>query len=352
MSTIRSHAYAGSHSGDMDIKSPFHSSTICSFHSLFCNCLQYNIATSSSTLPVLTLYHISKYLPASTVAFIMAAVFTDNKPQRQCDLDINLDQTQSNCTSETIKYTKQDFKENFAQVITIFISMSAIHLFREGFTLDFWTVHSSPSTAWAVTPLLAYPFLPSGGLFSIPCEVFLIWPNALGITHQFCTIVLDRIYEQPPSHPWQFWQPPLMWFTLLAGTDRLFSKKRGEPDEEDFRTSSDNVQWWFSVPFFTCVIIPCFKNLADEASWLWYVVRLLVLVVYVWAYIVVALILRKGVIRPAVYYFTSRRVPRWRWLPENGAEGDFEPVGSKILAGWVLVMPLVLTVLMGIRPSV
>jgi hypothetical protein len=238
-----------------------------------------------------------------------------------------------------------------SQVITVCITMSAANLFREGFTLDFWTVHTSPSTAWAVTPLLAYPFLPSGGLFSIPCEVFLMWPTVLGITHQYGTIVLDWFYNQPPSHPWQFWQAPLMWFTLLAGSDRLFSKRRGEPDEEDFRASSDNAQYWFSLPFFPWVIIPCFQNLADEADWLWYVVRLLVLLIYVWTFFKVLVILRKVIFRPAVFYFTSRRVPRWRWLPENGAEREFEPVGSKILAGWVLVMPFVLTVLMGIRPS-
>ncbi|OIW26713.1 hypothetical protein CONLIGDRAFT_634946 [Coniochaeta ligniaria NRRL 30616] len=149
-------------------------------------------------------------------------MFTDNKFHRQCDSDIDLDQTQSNCTSGTIKYTKQDFKEILCQMITICITMSAIDLFREGFTLDFWAVHSSPSTAWAVMPLLAYSFLPLGGLFSIPCEVFLIWPTVLGITHQYGTTVLDWFYNQPPSHPWQFWQAPLMWFTLLAGSDRLY----------------------------------------------------------------------------------------------------------------------------------
>lgn len=280
-----------------------------------------------------------------------AAMFIDNKSHRQFDSNIHLDETQSNCTSETIEYTKQDVKEILGQMITICITMSAIDLFREGLTLDFWTFRSSPSTAWAVTPLFAYPFLSSRGLCSIPCEVFLIWPTILGITHQYSTMVLDWNYNRPPSHPWQVWQAPLMWFTLLAGSDRLFSRRRGEPDEEDFWMSSDNAQRWFCIPVFSWVIIPCFQNLADEVDWLRYVVRLQVLLIYVRAYFEVSATLRKEIIRPAVSYFTSRRVPRWRWLPEDGAEGDFEPVGSKILAGWVLVMPFILTVLMGIRPS-
>lgn len=40
--------------------------------------------------------------------------------------------------------------------------------------------------------------------------------------------------------------------------------------------------------------------------------------------------------------FTPRRVGWWTWLPENDAAGDFKPVWSIILAGSVLVMPLVL----------
>ncbi|KAH8904307.1 hypothetical protein BR93DRAFT_135425 [Coniochaeta sp. PMI_546] len=75
---------------------------------------------------------------------------------------------------------------------------------------------------------------------------------------------------------------PVTPMAILAGPPRqALLKKRGELDEDDFWMSSDNAQWWFCIPVFCWVIIPYFQNLADEADWLWYVVRLLVLLIYV-----------------------------------------------------------------------
>jgi hypothetical protein len=161
------------------------------------------------------------------------------------------------------------------------INITVIVLFLEGASLDSWDFHSL-STAWAMTPLLAYPFLPSGGLFSIPCEVFLIWPTGLGIVHLFSGVVLDWFYDQPSSHPWQFWQLPLMWITLLAGFDRALSQSRDElndkPNEERFCLSSDYVDGSFYLAIAQAGASGIL-TLPDEGSWPRYLFRLLCLLI-------------------------------------------------------------------------
>ncbi|RKU45524.1 hypothetical protein DL546_003559 [Coniochaeta pulveracea] len=279
------------------------------------------------------------------MAAAILPMFTDNKSHQQYNPDTRI--------HKIISYTRP--KEVLVQVVSGLLTLCALILFLNTSTLDVWTVHSSPSTAWAVTPLLIYPLLPSRGLFSIPCEVFLIWPTALGILHHFGSMILDSINEQLPSHPWQFWQAPLMWLTLLAGCDMLSSKRRErESDKEkNFQRSSDEATYWLlHVPVLTWVIVPCFRNLADEADWLWFGVHLLLLLVYVRAFIGVAHILNQRIIRLGVWCFASRRISSWTWLPQNGAERDFEPLGAKVLEGWVLAMPFVLTVIMAIPWSV
>ena len=42
--------------------------------------------------------------------------------------------------------------------------------------LDTPGMDSLLTTVWAVLPVLTYPFLPSTGIVSMPCPVFLLWP--------------------------------------------------------------------------------------------------------------------------------------------------------------------------------
>ncbi|KAB5585233.1 hypothetical protein GE09DRAFT_1209853 [Coniochaeta sp. 2T2.1] len=240
-----------------------------------------------------------------------AAMVNDPISHRQSNFDIHLQQTRSNYGSEMMNRTF--LKRPLIQIISAIITVTAVFLFLEGAALGFWAFHSL-STVWAMTPLLAYPFLPSRGLFSIPREVFLIWPTGLGIVHLYSDIALHWLYGRTSLHLWQFWELPLMWFTLLAGFDRLLSQGRDEPNDEqngeDFRISSENTEGFFYLTIAQVAAI-CVLNLPDEGSWPRYLLRLLCLFIDFTALIFAFVVWKTEIYLPTISRFTSRRVIWW-----------------------------------------
>ncbi len=192
----------------------------------------------------------------------------------------------------------------------------------------------------AALPVVAYPFLPSQSTEpGNPIEFLLIWPSILHLVLFHFINIMAWVAGQEYAHlqPWVF---PLTVCSAMAGLS-LATAEKHEPQHKDFEPAT-------RVTFLIVVW---------ELIWLvnhgLFVAGDTSLVQVMWALasttgiFVFGLFLGEHLFEPAVmvlYRFTTRRVSWWFWLSESGAQKDFLPLWSMVLAVFVFISAPVLVV--------
>ncbi|KAF1739732.1 hypothetical protein CRV24_001668 [Beauveria bassiana] len=190
----------------------------------------------------------------------------------------------------------------------------------------------------ALLPIIAYPFLPSVGRSGVRCELFLIWSAVVPWT----LILAMRFYFEGPILEVEEYFMWLTYVLAMAGIQGLRVPSDRLPKPTDFNLAAGLLQC--SVIFG---LINFFSNDISllTPTWIGWLSRLL--------YFLIAFIFILGVpffvflswdAPTAFLKFTTRQVPEWFWLPENGAVRDFAPAWSILLAIAVVIVPLVLSI--------
>jgi len=189
----------------------------------------------------------------------------------------------------------------------------------------------------AVLPVVAYPFLPSVGRSGVRCQIFLVWPSLFC----FALVQIIRVLEWGSGRPYfgidSPWLYTLLWCSTTAGLKGLLMPRGRKPKPEDFSFSATSVVFIF---YFSNLFDDVFVLGHAETGWLGHLLRLLIINVgtivvgyaFYWCLDELSTIF--------LFRFTTRQVPWWYWLPENGAADDFRPGWSIALAVAVAIMPL------------
>lgn len=189
-------------------------------------------------------------------------------------------------------------------------------------------------------PIIAYPFLPSVGRSGVRCEIFLIWPSLL-IAALITTIRTIDLGSGKPVFGIQLWQAILNFLSALAAIQGLRVPSSREPKPKGFSYTAE-----YLPVFFTYVFLKLFDDVfllkPAEVSWLFYLLRLLMVSVGIVTMGFIVFLYLTDLATAMLFKFITRGVPCWYWLPENGAAEDFGPRWSIALAIAVAIAPLVL----------
>lgn len=189
-------------------------------------------------------------------------------------------------------------------------------------------------------PIIAYPFLPSASRLGFRCEIFLIWPFLLVAT---LTVAIRATEHGSEGHKFgiDLWQGSLILVSASAGFRALCVPSGRKPKPRDFSRTAE------LLPVFSGVgLLVLFDDVfllePAELDLLPRLMRLLTVAVGICSVSLTIFFFFECQATAFIFKFTTRRVSWWYWLPENGADDDYGPCSSIVLAISVGITPLLL----------
>ncbi|KAM3557028.1 hypothetical protein ARSEF4850_005267 [Beauveria asiatica] len=191
-------------------------------------------------------------------------------------------------------------------------------------------------TIIALLPIVAYPFLPSVGRSGVRCELFLIWSAVVPLT----LLSAMRFYFEGPILKVEDYFFYLIYILAATGIQGLRVPSDRLPKPTDFDLVAGVLQ---SLVVFA--LIDRFSNGISlfTPTCIGWLSRLLYLLFAFFFTLAVPLVAFISWDAPRAFFkFSTRQVPEWYWLPENGAASDFAPAWSILLAIAVVIAPIVM----------
>lgn len=173
--------------------------------------------------------------------------------------------------------------------------------------------------------------------------MFLIWPNMLLIMVLMVMPMLENDSGRPDIEGAN-WQLALLILSLYCGFYGLFFQPtKGVLTRKDFRDMAENIKLAYISSWIREQNQRPDPKLA-ESDGLLYLLRGLIFYGGPIFFVFLSCMIASHVLPTLILGLVTRRISWWYWLPENGADEDFGPPWSIVLALVVAIAPIVLSI--------